>query len=78
MEVVNMNLSVLYKLVDADKLGGWVRAGVAAGLGALIAKFPGVGGIVDPSTQTQIGIIVATIVVGVWSHYAKAVDQKDK
>jgi hypothetical protein len=68
-----MDLSILTKLIDADKLGGWVRAGVAAGLGALIAKWPGLGAYVDPGTQAQIGAVVATIIVGVWSHYAKNV-----
>lgn len=68
-----MDLSILFKLVDTSKLGGWVRAGVAAGLGLAIAKWPLLATFVDPATQAEIGAVAATLVVGVWSHFAKSV-----
>lgn len=67
-----MSKSVLASLVDENKLGGWVRAGVASGLSILIAKWQPLGSILDPATQTALGVVVSGIVVGVWSHYVKS------
>lgn len=64
-------MDLLATLVGPDKIGGWVRAGVASGLAVLIAKVPGLSGVLDPSTQTAIGVAVAGIAVGIWSHYVK-------
>lgn len=64
-------MQVISALVDAGKLGGWVRAAVAAGLTAAIAKFPGLSAFLDPATQTALGVFVSGVVVGIWSHYVK-------
>ena len=69
-------MGLLSQFINTSKLGGWVRALVAAGFGILIAKWPGLKDYVDPATQAEIGAAVATIVVGVWSHMAKS--QADK
>ena len=58
--------------VDSSVLGGWVRAGVASGLAILIAKAPGLSSILTPDVQAAIGAAAAGIVVGAWSHIAKA------
>lgn len=63
----------LTKLIDSSVLGGWVRAGVASALGAAIAKWPALSTILDPATQTALGVAVSGVVVGVWSHVAKKV-----
>lgn len=66
-----MNLTFLTQFIDANKLGGWVRAGVAAGFVALIAKYPVLGNWVDPAVQTQIAAALAAVVVGIWSQLTK-------
>ena len=75
-----MDFSFLSRLVDTSKLAGYVRAGVAsivgAGLTALVAKWPFLEQIgLDPSTRLQIatgvGTLAGTLIVGVWSHFAK-------
>lgn len=66
-----MNWSLLTQFVDANKLGGWVRALVGAGFVAAIAKWPVLGTYVDPGTQVQIAAAVATIVIGLWSQLTK-------
>jgi hypothetical protein len=65
-------LQTLSTFVDAGKVGGWVRAGVAAGLTIAIAKFPGLSSFIDPATQTAIAVAVSGITVGIWSHYVKS------
>lgn len=66
-----MDLSFLSQFIDANKLGGWVRAGVASLLAVAIGKFPGLSTYLDPSTQTALGVVAAGIVVGVWSQLTK-------
>ena len=66
-----MNLSFLTQLIDANKIGGWVRAIVAAGFVALVAKYPVLGNYVDPAIQTQIAAAIAAIAVGAWSQLTK-------
>lgn len=66
-------MDFITKLIDANTIGGWVRAGVAAGLGVLIAKSPFVASIVTPELQDAIAVAVVGIVVGVWSQIAKKV-----
>lgn len=61
-------------LIDTSKLGGWVRAAVASGLGVLIAKFPGLGNWLTPDTQAALGAFAAALVIGVWSQIAKSLD----
>jgi hypothetical protein len=55
------------------QLGGWTRAFVASLIGVAIAKFPGLSDILDPSTQNALGVAAASLVVGIWQHYAKSV-----
>ena len=57
--------------IDSNKLGGWVRAIVAAGLVALVAKYPVLGNLIDPAIQVQIAAAIAAIVVGGWSQLTK-------
>lgn len=68
-----MDLSFLKMFVDSSKLGGWVRAGVASGLGLAIAKWPVLSGYLDPATQNALGVAASGIAVGIWSHLAKTV-----
>jgi len=64
-------ISIASKFIDSDKLGGWVRAGVAAGFVAIVAKWPIFGSYIDPAIQTQIAAAIAATVVGIWSHLTK-------
>jgi fructose-specific phosphotransferase system IIC component len=67
-----MNLSFLSGLVDAGKLGGWVRGLVAAGLVMLVAKYHPLGDVLTADAQTEIATAAATLAVGAWSHYVKS------
>ena len=71
-----MNLTFLTQFIDASKVGGWVRSGVAVGFGILVAKWPGLSTYIDPATQAAIGGIVATVVMGVWSQLTKTDNAK--
>lgn len=62
---------LLVSLVDSSKLGGWVRAGVAAVLPFLIVHVPVLKDVLSPDTQTALGVAISGIVVGLWSHYTK-------
>ena len=64
-------MDFITQFIDANKLGGWVRAGVASGLAVLIGKFPGLSSYLDPGTQAAIGVAVAGIAVGIWSQLTK-------
>lgn len=70
-----MNLGFLSQFINADKLGGWVRAGVASGLGFLIAhyaaKYPLLTDILSPEVQASIGVFASAVVVGLWSQLTK-------
>ena len=66
-----MNLAFLYQFVSSDKIGGWVRAGVAAAFVAAVAKWPVLGAWVDPAVETQIAAAIAAVAVGAWSHLTK-------
>jgi hypothetical protein len=61
----------LTSLIDANKLGGWVRAGVGAAIAAAIAQAPWLKEFVTPEVQTALGIVASGLVVGAWSHFAK-------
>jgi hypothetical protein len=65
-------MDILSSLIDASKLAGWARALVSSLLGVLIAKWPGLSGYFDPTTQAAIGTAVAGIIVGIWSQLAKS------
>ena len=71
-----MNLGIISQFIDANKIGGWVRAGVAAGFVAAIAKWPILGAYVDPAVQVQIAAVAASIIVGAWSQLTKTDDAK--
>jgi hypothetical protein len=68
-----MNLSWLTMFIDSGKVGGWARAGVTAGLTALLIKYPVLAPGLDPTTQAAIATAASGIAVGVWSHVAKTV-----
>lgn len=66
-------LEILKAVVDADKLGGWTRAGVAAGLGWAAGHFSGDIGAMfaDPQFTSALGVVLSTVVVAVWSQVVK-------
>lgn len=67
-------LKAFVALVDANQLGGWVRAAVASAFGAGGGYLVGpLAGFSDPSAQVAVGIVVSTLAVGIWSHVAKKV-----
>ena len=66
-----MDLSFLSQFIDANKIGGWVRAGVASLLAVAIGKFPGLSTYLDPGTQQALGVAVAGVAVGIWSQLTK-------
>jgi hypothetical protein len=67
-------IDILIKLVNAEQIGGWVRAAVAAFFGANAGLFVGpLVGFADPAAQTAAGVVLATLAVGVWSTVAKKV-----
>ena len=69
--------SIIVRLVNADKLGGWTRALVAVLLGQATGWFGGVlAPFLTPELQQVIAAAVATAVVGFWSDIAKAVANK--
>jgi hypothetical protein len=68
----NLMLPILANLIGPDKLGGWVRSGVASLLAIVIAKWPGLSAVIDPSTQAAIGVVAAGIVVGAWQQLSKS------
>lgn len=63
---------IIVALVDAEKLGGWVRAGVASVFAIVLAKSSLLSSIFDPAMQAAVGAVLSGLVVGVWSHVAKA------
>lgn len=67
---------LLASLVDSSKLAGYVRAGVASGLGLLLAHVPGLSEYLSPDTQTALGVFLSGVIVGVWSHYVKNGEKK--
>lgn len=66
-------MKFLATLLSADKVGGYVRAGVASGLGLALARWPLLSAYLDPVTQNALGIAAAGLAVGLWSHIAKDV-----
>lgn len=73
-----MNLGFLAQIIGPDKIGGWVRSGVGVAFVAAVAKWPILGSYIDPSTQTQLAAVVATLVVGVWQQLTKTDNAKVK
>jgi len=70
-----MNLTFLSQFINADKLGGWVRSGVATILGYLIAhyaaKYPILTDVLSPEVQAAIGVAFSAAAVGLWSQLTK-------
>lgn len=70
-----MNMTFLTQFIDANKLGGWVRAGVASLLGWLLAhyaaQYPLLADVLSPQVQVAIGLGVSTAAVGLWSQLTK-------
>jgi hypothetical protein len=69
-----IDLKILLMFINTSKVAGWTRAIVAAGFGAAIAKWPWLSQYVDATTQGLIAGAVAGIVVAIWSHVAKAIN----
>jgi hypothetical protein len=67
-------VQILARFIDADKLGGWVRALVAVVLGQAASWFGGVlAPFLTPELKLAIGSAIATLIVGLWSQIAKSV-----
>ncbi|WP_291854916.1 hypothetical protein [Bradyrhizobium sp.] len=65
-------MKFLTSLIDANQLGGWARAAVAALLGSASGWLGGaLVPFLTPEVQAAIGLLVSTAVVGVWSSLAK-------
>lgn len=64
-------LEFLTKLVDADKIGGWVRAAVAAFAPWVIIKIPFLSTILTTETLNGIAAALSAVIVGIWSTIAK-------
>jgi hypothetical protein len=60
------------KLIDADKVGGWVRAGSASLLATIVAKNPVLSAYLDPVTQAALATALSGIAVGIWSQLSKS------
>jgi len=68
--------SLFSKLIDPSRVGGWVRAGVAAivtmGVVKLSAKIPVVSQIVTPDVVDYVAVAAGTFVTGLLSNFSKA------
>lgn len=73
---MNFLKAILGKLVDGGKVGGWVRAAVAAVLTMAVAKLsikvPFVAELVTPDTIDYVAVAAATFVTGILSQASKA------
>ncbi len=67
-------LSVLKLFIDEGKIGGWVRAAVAAIGGSTlgIASCKVIPSMCSSDFQTALSVVLTTIAVGVWSTIAKS------
>jgi hypothetical protein len=66
-------MSIIKSLVDASKLGGWIRAGVAAGAGYAAAKMSGDFATLfsNPEFVGGLSVVLSGIAVAVWSQIVK-------
>lgn len=65
-------LSIIAKFVNADTIGGYVRAAVAAGFGALLAWKGGwLVPFATPEVQTAITAALTAALVGIWAQISK-------
>jgi hypothetical protein len=65
-------ITFVSQFVNADKIGGWVRAGVAAGAAIVIANVPALKSYLTPDVQAALGVIGTTVAVGLWSQLTKS------
>lgn len=67
-------LKAFIALVDANQVGGWVRALVASSFGAGGGFLVGpLAGFTDPTAQIAVGVVASTLAVGTWSWAAKKI-----
>ena len=65
-------LQILSMLVNADKIGGWVRAGIASLFPYLLVKFPALTPFLSDAVREAISVIATTVAVGLWSQLVKS------
>jgi hypothetical protein len=66
-----MLLDFLNSILGADKLAGYVRAAVAAGLTWFSLKYPLLGAFFTPGVAEAVQVIAVAAGVGIWSWLAK-------
>lgn len=65
-------ISILAKFINADTIGGYVRAAVAAGTSALLAWTGAwIMPFVSPQMQTAITATITAAIVGLWAQISK-------
>ena len=64
-------MEFLKTLVSAEKLGGWTRSLVASSLPGLLTTL-GLTAVAGPEFSTAMGVVVSTVVVGLWQHFVKS------
>lgn len=65
-------LSIIAKFVNADTIGGYVRAAVAAGASALLAWTGSwILPFISAEAQTAVTAAITALLVGLWSQIAK-------
>jgi uncharacterized membrane protein YjjB (DUF3815 family) len=57
---------VIFQILTPAQIGGWVRTGLAAAGGSVIAT-----GWIDGDTWTAVAGATALVVTGLWSHFQK-------
>lgn len=68
----NIILSIVAKFINADTIGGYVRAAVAAGFSALLAWKGGwLMPFLTPEMQTGVTAAITALAVGFWGQIAK-------
>lgn len=71
-----MDLSFLTQFINDSTVARYTRSAVGAGFGILIAKWPLLREYLDPTTQAALATAASGIVVGVWSHVSRSIEQK--
>ncbi len=67
-------MNFISRFIDASKVAGWVRAIVAAGLAVALARWPVLKPYLPTEVQTALSVVIAGILVGVWSQMTKTDD----
>jgi hypothetical protein len=71
-------LSFITSIIDGSKVGGYVRAGVAAALGFISTKYLAntfLAGVLSPDVINSIALAASTLAVGYWSQLTKSPTQ---